>query len=96
MIKSFASKGTEDIYNGVASQKARKIPQTIWGVACRKLDMLNAAVQLEDLKAPPANRLEALKGDMKGKYSIRINDQYRIVFSFKDSNVYEVEIKDHH
>lgn len=96
MIKSFASKGTEDIYNGVVSQKARKIPQTIWGVAGRKLDMLNAAVYVEDLKAPPGNRLEALKGDLKGKYSIRINDQFRIIFSFKDGNAYDVEIRDYH
>ncbi len=96
MIKSFGSKGTEDIYHGVDSREARKIPQTIWNVACRKLDMLSAAIRLEDLKAPPGNRLEALKGDKKGRYSIRINDQYRIIFAFKDGNVYEVEITDYH
>jgi len=96
MIKSFGSKGTEDIFHGENTREARKIPQAIWKTACRKLDMLNAAVQLEDLKAPPGNRLEALKGDLRGKYSIRINDQYRILFSFKDGNVYEVEIADYH
>ena len=96
MIKSFASKGTEDLYNGIVSKKARKTPPEIWRVACRKLDMLNAAVQLKDLKAPPADRLEALKGELRGKYSIRINDQYRVIFSFKDGNAHEVEIKDYH
>ena len=96
MIKSFGSKGTEDIYHGENSREARKIPQTIWKATCRKLDMLNAAIQLEDLKAPPGNRLEALKGGLKGKYSVRVNDQYRILFSFKEGNVYEVEITDYH
>lgn len=96
MIKSFGSKGTEDIYHGVDSREARKIPQTVWRVGWRKLDMLNAAIRLEDLKAPPGNRLEALKGDRRGQHSIRINDQYRIVFSFKDSNAYDVEITDYH
>lgn len=96
MIKGFGSKGTEDIYHGENSREARRIPQTIWKVACRKLDMLNAAIQLEDLKAPPGNRLEMLKGNLKGKYSIRINDQYRILFAFKDGNAFEVEIADYH
>lgn len=96
MIKSFGSKGTEDIYHGVDSREARKIPQTVWRVSWRKLDMLNAAIRLEDLKAPPGNRLEALRGDKRGQHSIRINDQYRIVFSFRDSNAYDVEITDYH
>lgn len=96
MIKGFGSRGTEDIYQGENSREARKIPQTIWKVACRKLDMLNAAIELEDLKAPPGNRLEVLKGNLKGKFSIRINDQYRILFAFKDGNAFEVEITDYH
>lgn len=96
MIKSFGSKATEDIYHGENSRESRRIPQTIWKVTCRKLDMLNAVMQLGDLKAPPGNRLEALKGDLKGKYSIRINDQYRILFVFKDGNAFEVEIADYH
>lgn len=96
MIKSFGSKGTEDIYHGSSSREARKIPQDILKVVYRKLDILNAAVTLEDLKAPPGNRLEPLKGDLRGKHSIRINDQYRIVLLFKDSNAYEVEIMDYH
>ncbi len=96
MIITFLSEATRDVYDGKESKQARRIPQFIWGVAQRKLDMLNAAHLLNDLRSPPANRLEALKGNLKGKYSIRINDQYRIVFEFRDGNAYEVEIVDYH
>lgn len=96
MIVNFKSKTTEDIYHGISSKQALKIPQTIWKAAGRKLDMLEAAVTVKDLKAPPGNRLEALKGELYGKYSIRINDQYRVIFSFKDGNAYDVEIVDYH
>jgi len=96
MIIIFLTEATRDIYDGKESKLARRIPQSIWKVAQRKLDMLNVAYTLNDLKSPPANRLEALKGNLKGKYSIRINDQYRIVFEFRDKNVYEVEITDYH
>ena len=96
MIVDFKSKAAQDIYDGVSSKEARKFPQSIWPVARRKLDMLNAAVTLKDLSVPPANRLEFLRGTLKDKYSIRINDQYRIVFGFKDGNAYDVEIIDYH
>ncbi|MDE1921661.1 MAG: type II toxin-antitoxin system RelE/ParE family toxin [Candidatus Omnitrophica bacterium] len=96
MIITFLSEATRDIYDGLESKQARRIPQTIWRVAQRKLDLLNAAHSLIDLKSPPANRLEGLKGDLKGKYSIRINDQCRIIFEFRDGNAYEVEIVDYH
>ena len=96
MVITFLSESTRDIYDGLESKQARKISQSIWKVAQRKLDLLNAAHSLIDLKSPPANRLEALKGQMKGKYSIRINDQYRLVFEFRDGNAYEVEIIDYH
>jgi len=96
MIIIFLTEATRDIYDGKESKLARRIPQSIWKVAQRKLDMLNVAYTLNDLKSPPANRLEALKGNLKGKYSIRINDHYRIVFEFRDKNVYEVEITDYH
>jgi toxin HigB-1 len=96
MIITFLSEATRDIYDGKESKQARRIPQSIWKVAQRKLDMLNVAYSLNDLKSPPTNRLEALRGNLKGKYSIRINDQYRIVFEFRDKNVYEVEIIDYH
>ena len=96
MIITFLSETTRDIYDGLESKQARKVPHAIWKVAQRKLDMLNVAYSLNDLRSPPANRLEALRGNLKGKYSIRINNQYRIVFEFRDKNVYEVEIIDYH
>ena len=96
MIITFFSEPTRDVYDGLESKQARRIPQSIWKVAQRKLDMLNAAHSLNDLKAPPANRLEALKGNLKGKHSIRINDQYRLIFEFRDGNAYEVEVVDYH
>ena len=96
MIITFLSESTRDIYDGLESKQARKISQSIWKVAQRKLDLLNAAHALIDLKSPPRNRLEALKGQLKGKYSIRINDQYRLMFEFRDGNAYEVEIIDYH
>ena len=96
MIITFLSEATRYIYDGAETKQARRIPQTVWKAAQKKLDMLNAAYSLNDLKIPPANHLEALKGNLKGKYSIRINDQYRLVFEFRDSNSYEVEIVDYH
>ncbi len=93
MIKTFADKETESFYR---TAKSRKIPSTIHKAALRKLDYLNAACALEDLRIPPANRLEALEGELKGKYSIRINRQYRIVFAFEDGNAYDVIITDYH
>ena len=96
MIVSFASRAAEDLYHGLDSKQARRIPSVLWRVAQRKLDWLNAAVSLSDLKAPPANRLEALSGKLKGKYSIRINDQYRLIFKFQDGNAREVDVVDYH
>ncbi len=96
MIISFKSKGTRDIFHGISSKESRKIPKAIWRVCQRKLDMLNAAVSIKDLKIPPANKLKVLKGDLNGFYSIRVNDQYRIIFHFENGNVYDVEITDYH
>ncbi len=96
MVINFRNDATRDVYDGEESKAARSIPQNIWSVAQRKLDLLNSAHSLLDLKAPPANRLEALKGNMKGKYSIRVNDQYRLVFEFHDRNAYDVDIVDYH
>ena len=93
MIKSFKDKETEIL---CLTGKSKKFSTAVCNIGLRKLDYLNTAVKLEDLKAPPGNRLEALKGDYKGKYSIRINDQYRIVFRFVESDAYEVEITDYH
>lgn len=93
MIKSFADKETEKIYEQVFS---RKLPQTIQRTALRKLIMMDNAGCLEDLRVPPANRLEALHGDREGQYSIRINDQYRICFRFDGRDCRDVEIVDYH
>ncbi|MBU1044942.1 MAG: type II toxin-antitoxin system RelE/ParE family toxin [Candidatus Omnitrophica bacterium] len=96
MIINFKSQATQDIYDGINSKAARKMPVTIWKVAGRKLDMINAALKINDLKVPPGNKLEQLSGDLEEFYSIRINDQYRIIFRFKDSNAYDVDITDYH
>lgn len=97
MIRSFKESGTEDIFNGSRSRKARKTcPQTLWKVAVRKLDQLDSVDSLDDLKIPPGNRLEALAGDREGEYSIRINQQYRICFVWTDEGPAEVEIVDYH
>jgi proteic killer suppression protein len=93
MIKSFASKETEKLFN---RQISRRLPQDIQQVARRKLAMLDAAETLQDLRVPPSNRLEKLSGDRKGQYSLRINDQWRICFQWEDGNAYEVEITDYH
>ncbi len=96
MIISFKDQATEDIFNGISSKKALKFPVVVWQVGSRKLDMINAAHELKDLMIPPGNRLEALKGDLKGYHSIRINEKYRIVFKWLEANASEVEIKDYH
>jgi proteic killer suppression protein len=96
MITSFGDQATEDFYNGVNSKYSRKIPSDIVAVAQRKLDMINAAHRPADLKAPPGNRFEHLKGDLAGFYSIRINDRFRIIFNMTQSNVYNVKILDYH
>ena len=93
MIKSFKCKETEKLFK---HEFIKKIPQDIQRVALRKLLMLNAANILEDLQSPPGNRLEALKGDRLGQYSIRINDQFRICFVWQDNDAYEAEIVDYH
>ena len=97
MIVSFRDDGTRDVYNGTPSNKARKAcPTDIVTIATRKLDMIVQAVVLNDLRAPPANRLEKLQGDRAGQHSIRINDQYRICFTWTDADAKDVEITDYH
>ncbi|HAN75370.1 MAG TPA: plasmid maintenance system killer protein [Planktothrix sp. UBA8407] len=96
MIQTFGDKRTEDLFQGISSRETRKFPADLIKVAVRKLDMLNAADQLEDLRSPPGNRLESLKGDLKGFYSIRINDQWRIIFQWQNGNVLAVKIVDYH
>jgi toxin HigB-1 len=97
MIASFADPGTRDIYNGADTKAARKtLSKELWSVARRKLDMLDAAHSLEDLKVPPNNKLAKLKRDLAGKYSIRICDQWRVIFVFAGGMASEVLIKDYH
>lgn len=97
MIRSFLDSGTEDVFYGRDTKSARKtLPQQLWTVASRKLDQLDSAEELDDLRIPPGNRLEALKGRRKGQHSIRINDQYRICFEWSRSGPEKVEIVDYH
>lgn len=96
MIASLADRATEALFHGETGKAIRKIPSDIRSVAVRKLDMVNAAHQLQDLRVPRGSRLEALKGDLRGKHSIRINDQWRIVFRWRDGDAHDVEIDDYH
>ena len=97
MIQSVRDHGTEDVFNGRATRKARSVcPQAVWAVAARKLDLLDSADTIEDLRVPPGNRLEALSGDRKGQFSIRINQQYRICFRWEGAGPADVEIVDYH
>ena len=96
MIINFKSKATEDVYDGMSTRHSRSIPVALWSIAQRKLDMINAAVVIDDLRVPPGNRLEALRGSMKGYHSVRVNDQYRVVFRWQNDNAHDVEIVDYH
>ncbi|TNE53855.1 MAG: plasmid maintenance system killer family protein [Bacteroidetes bacterium] len=93
MIKEFGDKETEKIWNGIRS---KKLPSEIQNVARRKLRMLNNATDINDLRIPPANRLEKLKGDLSEYHSIRINDQWRIIFKWLNNDAYEVKVVDYH
>jgi proteic killer suppression protein len=93
MIKSFQEKEAERIFN---RQFSAKLPQSVQRLARKKLIILDAATGLNDLRIPPGNRLEALKGDRKGRHSMRINDQWRICFKWKAGDAYDVEITDCH
>ena len=92
MIRSFADKKTEALFR---DERVKEF-QSIARAANRKLEMLDAASRLDDLKVPPGNRLEALSGDRPGFYSIRINDQWRLIFVWRDDGAYDVEIVDYH
>ena len=93
MIKSFRNKETEKVYTREGSSK---LPRDIQQAALRKLRMINNAKSINDLRSPPANRLEKLKGNREGQLSVRINDQWRICFVWHNSDVYQVEITDYH
>ena len=96
MIKSFGDKSTESIFNGLSTKDTRKLPSSLLKVIHRKLDMLNAAAGLIDLRVPPGNRLEALKGGWQGYFSIRVNDQFRVVFRWNEGASEDVRVLDYH
>ena len=93
MIRTFSCKETKKIWDGTFS---KKFPPTIQQTARRKLVHINSAILINDLRVPPGNRLEKLSGNLKGFHSIRINNQWRIIFKWKDDNAFEVEITDYH
>ncbi|WP_319404614.1 type II toxin-antitoxin system RelE/ParE family toxin [uncultured Desulfosarcina sp.] len=97
MIQSFKNQTTEDLFNGVATKAALKlIPRNLWNIVSRKLDQLDSVASLNELRVPPGNHLEALKGNRKDQHSIRINDQYRICFKWIESGPGEIEVTDYH
>ncbi|MGD0792166.1 MAG: type II toxin-antitoxin system RelE/ParE family toxin [Terriglobales bacterium] len=96
VISSFGDATTADIYHGSDTKAARRIGRELWSRVQQKLDLLNACTSIEDLRSPPANRLEKLRGDLAGFYSIRVNQQYRIVFKFANGNCEEVRCTDYH
>ncbi len=96
MIVSFKDNATADLYHGRETNRVRRFPPDVKRIALRKLDILNAAHTLEDLREPPGNRLKALKGDLLGYHSIRVNEQWRIVFRYEGNNASEVILTDYH
>jgi proteic killer suppression protein len=97
MIVSFKNKATEDIFNGISTKNTRNVcPSQLLGVVTRKLDQLDSVINMDELKIPPGNRLESLSGNRKEQFSIRINNQYRICFKWRDSCPFDVEITDYH
>jgi len=96
VIRRLADDTTRDIWNGVNSKAARRVPRPVWPIARRKLDQIDVATTLEDLKIPPGNRLHALTGDLTWYYAIRVNDQYRIVFRFEGHDACDVRCTDYH
>jgi len=97
MIRSFADSATEDLFNGRDSRRARKAcPRSLWAVVRPRLDQLNRVLEVGELRIPPGNRLERLRGDRAGQYSIRINQQYRVCSEWEDGYADQVEVTDYH
>lgn len=96
VIRSFADDSTRDIWHGVNSKAARRIPKALWPVVRRKLDQIDSVTKLDDLRVPPGNRLHVLQGDRSGYHAIRVNDQYRIVFRFQGQHAHDVCCTDYH
>ena len=96
MIQSFADEKTADVFRERNTKAARQIPKNLWRVVQRKLKMLDVAAQLNDLESPPGNQLQALKGQLKGRHSVRVNDQYRLTFRWENGHAFEVAVEDYH
>ena len=96
MIHSIADETTADLFRERNTRAARRIPREIWRATKRKLKILDVAAGLDDLRVPAGNRLERLKDDQAGRYSVRINDQYRMTFRWEQGNAYEVRVEDYH
>jgi len=96
MIQSFADETTADLFRERNTKAARQIPKALWRVVQRKLKMLDVAATLDDLKSPPGNRLEALRGDLKGRHSMRVNERYRLTFQWGSGHAFEVAVEDYH
>lgn len=96
MIQSFGDETTADLFRERNTREARRIPRDLWRSAQRKLKAIDVAARLEDLTIPSGNRLERLKGDQAGRFSIRINDQYRVTFRWEQQHAYEVRVEDYH
>ncbi len=96
MIHSFADETTADLFRERNTRAARRVPREIWRATQRRLKILDVAAGLDDLRVPAGNRLERLRGDQMGRYSMRINDQYRVTFRWEQGNAYEVRVEDYH
>jgi len=96
VIRSFADVGTAHVFYAEDTKAARRLPKLLWPIVRRKLDYLHAARSLHDLRQPPANRLEALASDQRGRRSIRVNDQFRLTFRFDQGDAWEVRCEDYH
>ena len=97
VIQSFRNHASEDLFNGRNTKSARRTcSETVWGIVSRKLDALDSAERLDDLRLPPGNRLERLSGDRNGQHSIRVNNQYRICFIWTQNGPDQVEVTDYH
>ena len=96
MIRTFGDDTTKDIWNGVNSKVARRIPKALWPIVRRKLDQIDSVTKVEALRIPPGNRLHALTDDLSGNHAIRVNDQYRIVFRFEGQDAFDVRCTDYH
>lgn len=96
MIGSFGDEATADVFHGRRSRRVRRLPPDVIRVAARKLDLINAARALLDLRSPPGNRLELLRGDLAGFHSIRVNDQWRLIFRWANGQAEDVQLTDYH